>query len=168
MINFEIDEFVETLGDYAREVREGKKILEPETKIPFVSNAPLHPLNIRSILLDFLKSASLLRLCQTEYLMTSPYKEYHVYHIPRKSIPTDPNKNKPLFDLVNFHILKVKNPNRTSQKRITLLSMKNEDYKTFVNDLRQTLYLQAHELYKSLDNQLLFDYEHRLPQDLKI
>ena len=46
--------------------------------------------------------------------------------------------------------------------------MKKEDYQAFVNDLRQTIYLQAHELYKSLDNQLLFDYEHRLPQDLKI
>jgi hypothetical protein len=168
MINFEINEFVEDLGDYAREVREGKKILEPESKIPFVDNSPVYYLNLRFIFSEFLKSAATLRLSQTDYLMASPYKEYHVYHIPRKPIPTDPHKNLPLFDLVNFHILKVKNPNRVSHSKIILLSMKKEDYQAFVNDLRQTIYLQAHELYKSLDNQLLFDYEHRLPQDLKI
>jgi hypothetical protein len=168
MVSYEIEIFIESLELYSKQVKEGKKNPEPENQIPYISEEPNPQLSLIPIYSQFLNRVAHMRLYQTSYLMASPYKEYHEYHIPRKPIPTDPNKMKSLFDMVEMHYLEGKKETIGFESIIILLSMKKDDYQAFVNDLRQTIYLQAHELYKSLDNQLLFDYEHRLPQDLKI
>jgi hypothetical protein len=137
--------------------------LDPEVKIPIFEKVGGFNFYQRNHYRDVLDKLAFLKLQQNVYLNASPYENYFIQgeekHVKDKT---------PLHEMFKVHLLLQKTKNSEANPELVIFSIKEEDYRAFVNSIRETVNTLSHHLMDTLDEKMELTERNQVPPGLRI